>query len=178
MVPARVCALSCARRFNRRRAWEESLSMEGIPDCKAHVLSRVRVRSNLRQSLPSGTSREGAKPQRRKENATGVPEVRLHLGPWEEDAHVTAAQKKRCRENSTREGPPKRSEHRETLLPPKKKRRSAQTGHLNQQRFVAQGLWEHARCRSTQYGLGGIQRLDTSGVSHAVGFRIFCAARF
>lgn len=86
--------------------------------------------------------------------------------------------KKRCRENSTQEGPPKRSEHRETLLPPKEKRRSAQTGHLNQQRFVAQGLWEHARCRSTQYGLGGIQRLDTSWISHAVGFRIFCAARF
>jgi len=66
-----------------------------------------------------------------------------------------------------RDGPPKRSEHRETLLPPKPEEEIGPNRSLRNRPAIhcRLGLWKQARCRSTQFRFGW-----HSKVGHILGF--------
>jgi len=136
-----------------------------FPGCKAHGVSRSRVRSNLRRFLSPRTSREGAKALGETRKSDRDTRGSTSLGAVGTKRPRHGRFKADVREH--RDGPPKRSEHRETLLPPKPKEEIGPNRSLRNQPAIhcRQGLWKQARCRSTQFRFGW-----HSKVGHILGF--------
>jgi hypothetical protein len=65
-------------------SYEGSLSMEGIPGCTSHRLSRGGGDGSLGGSLHARSAREGVPNGRQEGEATGMSEARSQRAPWEE----------------------------------------------------------------------------------------------